>query len=233
MFVRLSAFQEPLRAWLDDGVKSGYWRKNVLNFSLGMLNEGLHDVAITRDIDWGVRVPIEGWENKRIYVWFEAVIGYLSAAIEWAELQGSPDAWRNFWQNPAAKSYYFIGKDNIWFHALIWPAYLMGHGDLNLPFDVPANQFVNLGGRKSSTSRNWAVWLPDYLTRYDPDPLRYYLSASMPETSDTDFTWAEFLRRNNDELVATWGNLVNRVTTQLPRPLRWASSGARRPGRAG
>jgi len=217
MFVRLSAFQEPLRAWLDDGVKSGYWRKNVLNFSLGMLNEGLHDVAITRDIDWGVRVPIEGWENKRIYVWFEAVIGYLSAAIEWAELQGSPDAWRNFWQNPAAKSYYFIGKDNIWFHTLHWPAYLMGHGDLNLPFDVPANQYVNLGGRKSSTSQNWAVWLPDYLTRYDPDPLRYYLSASMPETSDTDFTWAEFLRRNNDELVATWGNLVNRVTTQLPR----------------
>jgi methionyl-tRNA synthetase len=217
MFLRLSAFQEPLRLWLDDGVKVNYWRKNVLNFSLGMLNEGLHDIAITRDIDWGVPVPLPGWENKRIYVWFEAVIGYLSAAVEWAQRQGTPDAWKDWWQNPEAKTYYFVGKDNIWFHAIIWPALLMGYGDLNLPYDVPANQFVNLGGRKSSTSQNWAVWLPDYLARYDPDPLRYYLSAAMPETSDTDFTWGEFLRRNNDELVATWGNLVNRVLTQFPR----------------
>jgi methionyl-tRNA synthetase len=217
MFLKLSAFQEPLRAWLDDGVKATFWRKHVLNFSLGMLNEGLHDIAITRDIDWGIPVPVEGWENRRIYVWFEAVIGYLSAAKEWAQRQGTPEAWRDFWENPEARSYYFIGKDNIWFHAVIWPSLLMGVGGLNLPYDVPANQFVNLGGKKASTSQNWAVWLPDYLSRYDPDPLRYYLSASMPETSDTDFTWGEFLRRNNDELVATWGNLVNRVLTQLPR----------------
>jgi len=217
MFLRLSALQDRLRAWLDDGVKETYWRKNVLNFSLGMLNEGLHDNAITRDLDWGVRVPLEGWEQKRIYVWFEAVIGYLSAAKEWAQIQGSPDAWKAWWEDPTAKTYYFIGKDNIWFHATIWPAMLMGHGGLNLPYDVPANQYINIAGRKSSTSQNWAVWVPDYLTRYDPDPLRYYLSAAMPETSDTDFTWAEFLRRNNDELVATWGNLVNRVLTQFPR----------------
>ncbi|MHB8574469.1 MAG: methionine--tRNA ligase [Dehalococcoidia bacterium] len=216
-FLKLSAFQDRLRAWLDDGVKATYWRKNVLNFSLGMLNEGLHDNAITRDIDWGIPIPVAGWESKRIYVWFEAVIGYLSAAKEWAQLQGTPDAWQDFWQNPETKGYLFIGKDNIWFHAIIWPAMLMGYGDLDLPYDIPANQYVNLGGRKSSTSQNWAVWLPDYLTRYDPDPLRYYLSAAMPETSDTDFTWGEFLRRNNDELVATWGNLVNRVLTQLPR----------------
>jgi methionyl-tRNA synthetase len=217
MFLRLSAFEERLRAWLDDGMKAEFWRKNVLNFSLGRLGEGLHDLAITRDLQWGVPVPLEGWEGKRVYVWFEAVIGYLSASREWAGLQGTPHAWRDFWQEPSARSYYFIGKDNIWFHTVIWPALLMGNGALNLPYDVPANQYVNTGGRKSSTSQNWAVWLPDYLTRYDPDPLRYYLSAAMPETSDTDFTWSEFLRRNNDELVATWGNLANRVLTQLPR----------------
>jgi len=217
MFLRLSAFQQQLQDWLGTSDKAARWRKNVLNFSLGMLREGLHDIAITRDINWGIPVPLEGWEEKRIYVWFEAVIGYLSAAIEWAELRGEPDAWRAFWQDPAAKAFYFVGKDNIWFHAIIWPALLMGRGDLDLPYDVPANQYINLGGRKSSTSQNWAIWLPDYLTRYEPDPLRYYLSAAMPETADTDFTWSDFLRRNNDELVATWGNLVNRVLTQLPR----------------
>jgi methionyl-tRNA synthetase len=145
------------------------------------------------------------------------VIGYLSAAIEWAERQGAPDAWKDFWEDPNARGYYFIGKDNILFHTVVWPAMLLGNGGLNLPYDVPANQYINIKGRKSSTSQNWAVWVPDYLSRYDPDPLRYYLAASMPETSDTDFTWGEFLRRNNDELVAAWGNLVNRVLTQLPR----------------
>src|SRR5581483_9863703 len=119
--------------------------------------------------------------------------------------------------DPAAKTYYFIGKDNIWFHATIWPAMLLGNGGLNLPYDVPANQYINLKGRKSSTSQNWAVWVPEYLERFDPDPLRYYLAATMPENSDTDFTWSEYLRRNNDELVAAWGNLVNRVLTQFPR----------------
>jgi methionyl-tRNA synthetase len=160
-----------------------------------------------------VPIPVPGYEKKRIYVWFENVIGYLSAAKEWAQHSGDPEAWRDFWQDPACKSYYFIGKDNIWFHTLSWPAQLMGYGELNLPYDVPANQYLMVRGSKASTSRNLAIWLPDYLSRYDPDPLRYYLSASMPETSDTDFTWADFVRRNNDELLAAWGNLANRVLT--------------------
>jgi methionyl-tRNA synthetase len=209
-FLRLTAFNEPLKAWLAD---KGHWRKSVLNWTLGILTEGLQDRAITRDIDWGVSIPLEGYQAKRIYVWFEAVIGYLSAAKEWAQNGGDAEAWREFWQDEAAKAYYFIGKDNIPFHTLIWPAMLMGYGGLNLPYDVPANQYLTVRGAKASTSRNLAVWLPDYLSRYDPDPLRYHLSVTMPETSDSDFTWADFVRRNNDELVATWGNLVHRVLT--------------------
>jgi methionyl-tRNA synthetase len=166
---------------------------------------------VSRDLTWGVPIPLPGWESKRIYVWFEACMGYLSAAAEWAARQGSPEAWRDFWQDEACRGYYFIGKDNLTFHTIRWPATLLGAGDLVLPFDVPANQFVTLEGQQMSTSRNWAVWMPDYLDRYDPDPLRYYLSVNMPETSDTDFTWRDYVRRNNDELVATWGNLVNRV----------------------
>ncbi len=214
-FLRLSAFNERLKDWVS---QQGHWRKAVLNWTLGILNEGLQDRAITRDIDWGVPVPISGWEKKRIYVWFEAVIGYLSAAKEWAQLRGRPAAWRDFWQDPGTKSYYFIGKDNIPFHTLIWPAQLMGYRDatgenLNLPYDVPANQYQTLRGGKASTSRRMAIWVPEFLSAYDPDPLRYYLAATMPETSDSDFTWGDFFRRNNDELVATWGNLVNRVLT--------------------
>jgi methionyl-tRNA synthetase len=176
------------------------------------LEGGLKDRAITRDIGWGVTVPQPGFENKRIYVWFEAVIGYFSASKEWAKAQGDADAWQPFWSGDA-KSYYFIGKDNIPFHTLIWPAMLMGYGGLILPYDVPANEFLTIEGKRLSTSRNWAVWVPDYLQRYDPDPLRYLLSVNMPETGDTDFSWREFLRRNNDELVATYGNLAHRVLT--------------------
>jgi len=209
-FLRLSAFTERLKEWVRG---QSHWRRPVLSWTLGLLNEGLQDRAITRDIDWGVPIPLAGFEGKRIYVWFEAVIGYLSASKEWAQLQGDPEAWRAFWQDPEARSYYFIGKDNIPFHTIIWPAMLMAYGGLNLPYDVPANQYLTMLGSKASTSRGWAVWLPDYLARYDPDPLRYYLSANMPETADTDFTWADFVRRNNDELVATWGNLVHRVLT--------------------
>jgi methionyl-tRNA synthetase len=161
-------------------------------------------------------VPVSGFEDKRIYVWFEAVIGYLSASKEWAKSTGDAEKWRSFWQGDT-KSYYFIGKDNIVFHTLIWPAMLMGYGDLNLPYDVPANEFLTIEGKKLSTSRNWAVWLPDYLARYDPDALRYLLSINMPETSDSDFSWREFFRRNNDELVATYGNLVHRVLTFVYR----------------
>ena len=168
----------------------------------------------TRDLSWGVPVPLEGYDDKRIYVWFEAVIGYLSAAVEWARNNGDPNRWEDFWKDPATRSYYFIGKDNIPFHSIIWPAILMGYDQgLNLPYDVPANEFLSLEGRKFSTSQNWALWVPDYLERYDPDPLRYLLSVNMPESADSDFSWGEFVRRNNEELVATYGNLVNRVLT--------------------
>jgi methionyl-tRNA synthetase len=184
----------------------------VLNFTLRLLEEGLKDRAITRDIEWGVTVPQQGFENKRIYVWFEAVIGYLSASQEWAQLRGDEGGWEPFWQQEV-KSYYFIGKDNIPFHTIIWPAMLLGYGGLALPYNVPANEFLTLEGRQFSTSRNWAVWLPDYLEHYDPDPLRYLLSINMPETGDADFSWRELVRHNNDELVATYGNLVHRVLT--------------------
>jgi len=176
------------------------------------LSEGLKDRAITRDLNWGVTVPQPGFEHKRIYVWIEAVIGYLSASKEWAKMQGDDDGWKAFWQEDA-KSFYFIGKDNIFFHTLIWPAMLMGYSGLNLPYDVPANEFLTIEGRKISTSRGWAIWLPDYLERYEPDPLRYSLAANMPETGDSDFSWHEFLRRNNNELVATYGNLAHRALT--------------------
>jgi methionyl-tRNA synthetase len=156
---------------------------------------------------------LDDYDDKRIYVWFEAVIGYLSASVQWAADQGRPDAWKEWWHNPDAKPFYFIGKDNIPFHTMIWPAMLLGYEGLNLPFDVPANEFLSLEGRQFSTSQRWALWLPDYLERYDPDPLRFYLSMSMPETGDTDFSWGEFVRRNNSELVGTFGNLVQRVLT--------------------
>jgi methionyl-tRNA synthetase len=208
-FLSLSAFQDELKEWINE---QSHWRHNVLATTWKFLNEGLKDRAITRDLDWGVTVPQPGFEQKRIYVWFEAVIGYLSASKEWAKLHGDDTAWQLFWQDEA-KSFYFIGKDNIFFHTLIWPAMLMGYGGLNLPYDVPANEFLTIEGGRFSTSRNWAVWLPDYLERYDPDPLRYALAANMPETGDSNFSWHEFLRRNNDELVATYGNLVHRILT--------------------
>ena len=214
-FLQLTAFEQPLTDWLAEGKE--HWRAHVLNFTRGMLREGLQDRAITRDIAWGVPVPIEGWEDKRIYVWFEAVIGYLSATVEWAKTRGEPEAWRDFWQSPEARIYNFIGKDNVPFHTVIWPAILLGAGGYSLPYDVPANQYITMSGSKASTSKRWAVWVNDYLTRYDPDPLRYALAAQMPETSDSDFSWGEFLRRNNDELVATWGNLVNRVLSLVNR----------------
>ena len=178
------------------------WKPNVLNFTRKFLDSGLKDRAITRDIQWGIDVPIQGFENKRIYVWFEAVIGYLSASKEWSSNRGESDRWREWWDNPDAKSYYFIGKDNIPFHSIIWPAILMGFSDLNLPYDIPANEFLTMQGDQLSTSRNWAVWVPDFLERYEADPLRYYLSINMPETSDSDFTWDDFVRRNNDVLFS-------------------------------
>lgn len=206
-FLQLSAFQDKLKEW---AVTQSHWRKNVAGTTWKFLNEGLKDRAITRDINWGVTVPQVGFEQKRIYVWFEAVIGYLSATKEWAKLHHEEQAWKPFWQGDA-KSFYFVGKDNIFFHTIVWPVMLMGYGGLNLPYDVPANEFLTIEGRRLSTSRNWAVWLPDYLERYDADPLRYILSVNMPETGDSDFSWREFVRRANNELVATYGNLVHRV----------------------
>ena len=207
-FMRLSAFRDRLYEWVKQQV---HWRPNVLNFTLRYLEEGLKDRPITRDIQWGIPVPVAGYGDKRIYVWFEAVIGYLSASKEASQLRGTPELWKEFWQDSEARSYYFIGKDNIPFHTLIWPAALMGYGDHNLPYDVPANEYLTMEARHLSTSRNWAVWLPDYLERYEPDSLRYFLSVNMPETGDTDFSWQKFVQRNNDELVATYGNLVHRV----------------------
>ncbi len=212
-FLRLSAFEDQLLEWIRN---QDHLRPNVKNFTVSYIEGGLRDRAITRDLAWGIPVPVEGYEDKRIYVWFEAVIGYLSATKEWARQGGSPDRWKDFWQKES-RSYYFMGKDNIPFHTVIWPAMLLGYGGLNLPYNVPANEYVNLEDQKLSTSRNWAIWMPDYLDRYDPDPLRYVLSAIMPETNDSDFSWTEYVRRNNDELVATYGNLVHRTLSMAGR----------------
>jgi methionyl-tRNA synthetase len=222
-FLDLPAFTEVLGSWLQS--KSGQWRPNVLKFSLNLLGD-LQPRAITRDLDWGVPVPLDGWRDrgdKRIYVWFDAVIGYLSASIEWARRSGDPDAWRAYWQGDDAESYYFMGKDNIVFHSEIWPAMLLGYngkgarngtpgslGALDLPSEVVASEFLTMEGRKFSSSRSVVIYVRDFLARYDVDALRYYVAVAGPENQDTDFTWNEFVRRNNDELVATWGNLVNR-----------------------
>jgi methionyl-tRNA synthetase len=233
LFLDLPAFAEQLEQWLSaqDG-----WRSNVKNFSLSLVRE-VKPRAMTRDIDWGVPVPVDGYpeDTKRIYVWFDAVIGYLSASVEWAVKQGTPDAWRDWWQEPSSGHFYFMGKDNIVFHSVIWPAMLMGYGsggelgagrgDLHLPTNVVASEYLTMEGKKASTSRNVAIWVSDFLSRYDPDPLRYYLTAAGPETQDTDFTWEEFVRRNNDELLANWGNLVNRTLVSAYRNFGEVPSG--------
>ncbi|HEY2315195.1 MAG TPA: methionine--tRNA ligase [Streptosporangiaceae bacterium] len=229
-FLDLPAFADVLGTWLQS--KSGQWRPNVLKFSLNLLAD-LQPRAITRDLDWGVPIPLDGWRDineKRIYVWFDAVIGYLSASIEWARRSGDPDAWRAWWQSPDAESYYFMGKDNIVFHAEIWPAMLLGYngkgakggqpgqlGQLNLPSEVVSSEFLTMEGRKFSSSRSVVIYVRDFLARYDVDALRYYVAVAGPETQDTDFTWSEFVRRNNDELVANWGNLVNRSVSFAAR----------------
>jgi methionyl-tRNA synthetase len=190
----------------------------VQNSSIGWVEEGLHDRAITRDLEWGVTLPNEDLgPGKRIYVWFEAFIGYMSASVEWAQQQRAPDAWKAWWTDPAAETYYFVGKDNIFYHTIFWPAVLMGYGGLNLPTDVPANQYVTFKGEKASKSEGVGDTVLSYLERYQPDMIRYGLAANFPESSDTDLTEAELIRRNNDELVATWGNLVNRVLAMTHR----------------
>ncbi len=210
-FLRLDAFADRLAEWLSS--RQG-WRRHVKHWAMGMINEGLPERAITRDLSWGVPLPASAdrlGEGKRIYVWFDAVIGYLSAAKEWAQRRGTPDEWKCWWENPEAESYYFIGKDNIPFHAVIWPAMLMGYGGLNLPTDVPANQYVTFRQEKASTSRGVGRSIGWYADRIQPDALRYALGSALPEQNDTDFSDTELIRRVNDELVATWGNLVHRV----------------------
>lgn len=224
-FLDLPKLEKPILKWLEG--KTEHWRPNVVAFTVNWIREGLRPRSYTRDIEWGVPIPIEGYENsgKRIYVWFDAVKGYLSASMEWARLKGDPDAWKEWWLQeegePApSKSYYFLGKDNISFHTIIWPSMLIGYGGLMLPYDVPANEYLTgETGEKASASRGGGgvPWLPDYLDRYEPDPIRYFMTINAPETRDTVFTWPEFYRRNNDELVATYGNLVHRVLTFTAR----------------
>ncbi|HET9860187.1 MAG TPA: methionine--tRNA ligase [Nocardioidaceae bacterium] len=229
-FLDLPALAGALGEWLDERAASGTWRPNVIRFSQNIL-EDIRPRAMTRDIDWGIPVPLEGWRDnptKRLYVWFDAVIGYLSASIEWARRRGEPDRWREWWNDPDALSYYFMGKDNITFHSQIWPAELLaydGRGDrggepgaygrLNLPTEVVSSEFLTMEGRKFSSSKAVVIFVRDVLERYQPDALRYFISAAGPENQDSDFTWAEFVRRTNDELVAGWGNLVNRTTNMI------------------
>jgi methionyl-tRNA synthetase len=222
-YLDLGKLQPNVETYLE--TRESFWRPNVVRQSLGQIRtDGLRGRPITRDLDWGVPVPLDDWQGKCLYVWFEAVIGYLSATIEWSALHGQPDAWRTWWKDPSSRVFHFIGKDNIPFHAIIWPAELIGCGvefdrlmgesdpkPFILPYDIPANEFMNLEGEKISGSRNWAVYGRDFLTRYDPDTLRYYLTVNMPESKDTDWDWMDFYHRNNDELVANWGNLANRV----------------------
>ena len=229
-FLDLPALADALSAWLDEREQSGTWRPNVIKFSQNFL-EDIRPRAMTRDIDWGIPVP--GWEDqptKRLYVWFDAVIGYLSASIEWARRTGDPEAWRQWWNDPEALSYYFMGKDNIVFHSQIWPAELLAYngqgakggtpgdlGVLNLPTEVVSSEFLTMEGKKFSSSHGIVIYVRDFLSRYQADALRYFISAAGPETSDSDFTWAEFVRRTNGELVAGWGNLVNRTASMIAK----------------
>ncbi|MFC7486327.1 methionine--tRNA ligase [Knoellia sp. CPCC 206453] len=235
-FLDLPALADALREWLEGREASGTWRPNVIKFSLNILEE-IRPRAMTRDIDWGIPVPLEGWEDqstKRLYVWFDAVIGYLSASVEWARRQGNPERWREWWVEgtvPEAQySYYFMGKDNITFHSQIWPAELLayaGRGDkggepgtfgvLGLPTEVVSSEYLTMEGKQFSSSRGHVIYIRDVLERYGPDPIRYFICAAGPENQDSNFTWAEFVQRNNSELVAGWGNLVNRTGAMIAK----------------
>ncbi len=214
-FFALSQFQEPLRKWLDSKPD---WKPNVKRFCEGWFKAGLRDRSVTRDIDWGIPVPLDEAAGKVLYVWlFDAPIGYISSTKEWSERIGKPDRWRDYWLDRKTKLVHFIGKDNIVFHAMVWPAMLMAHGDWVLPADVPANEFLNIEGQKLSTSRNWAVWLPEYLAELPADALRYALAVNLPENRDVDFTWRDYHARNNNELADVLGNFTNRVAVFLQK----------------
>lgn len=231
-FLDLPALAEALAEWLDGREATGLWRPNVIRFSQNILKE-IRRRSMTRDIDWGIAVPLEGWSDnptKKFYVWFDAVIGYLSASIEWARRLGDPDRWRDWWNDPDALSYYFMGKDNITFHSQIWPAELLAYsgkgskggtprqyGELNLPTEVVSSEFLTMEGKKFSSSKRVVIYVRDLLSRYQPDAFRYFVAAAGPENQDSDFTWSEFVRRTNDELVAGWGNLVNRTANMIAK----------------
>ena len=208
LFFKLSAFRDLLLEWLSEGKE--HWRPSVINFTRNWLEEGLIDRAITRDLEWGIDIPRKGYETKRMYVWFEAVMGYYSASLHWAKNQGKPDLWKEWWENDSAEHYYFMAKDNIPFHTIIWPAMLSGCG-LHLPHDVPANEYLLLDSTQFSKSRKHAVWIPDYLDRYDSELLRFYLASIMPEQKDANFTWEDYVTRINNELIGNYGNLMHRV----------------------
>ena len=208
LFFKLSEFRDTLLEWLSSGKE--HWRPSVINFTRNWLKEGLIDRPITRDLEWGIDIQREGYEKKRMYVWFEAVMGYYSASLHWAKNQGKPDLWKDWWENDEAEHYYFMAKDNIPFHTIIWPAMLSGCG-LHLPHDVPANEYLLLDSTQFSKSRRHAIWIPDYLERYDPELLRYYLASIMPEQKDANFTWEDYVTRINNELIGNYGNLMHRV----------------------
>lgn len=214
-YLPLGDFQKRLEEWISTKT---HWKENVKQYVQSWFREGLQDRAVTRDLHWGVKVPIEGVQGKVIYVWFDALLGYISSTKEWAQKIGQPEKWREYWQNPETRLIHFIGKDNIVFHCIVFPAMLMAWNDgrddkFILPDNVPANEFLNLEGKKLSTSRNYAVWLNEYLEKFEPDPLRYALASILPETKDTDFSWREFQARNNNELADILGNFVNRTLT--------------------
>jgi methionyl-tRNA synthetase len=222
-FFRLDAFQDRLQTWLADKTQ---WKSNVKEFTRGWLDEGLKPRAITRDLQWGVPVPLKEAQDKVLYVWFDAPIGYISSTIEWSQKRGQPDLWKAYWLDEETRLIHFIGKDNIVFHALVWPATLMAYDEYILPAEIPANEFLNMEGKQLSTSRNWAVWLPDYLQEFSPDPLRYCLAINAPENRDSDFTWTDFQSKNNGDLADVLGNFINRTLTfvtkyfdsQIPQP---------------
>lgn len=211
-FLKLTAFENKLLEWTKS---SNGWRKNAKNFTLKFLEGGLLDRAITRDTEWGVPIPLEGFEKKTIYVWFEAVSGYLTASKEYSKSINDPDYWEKFWKREGAIHYYVHGKDNIPFHTAIWPAILMGLGDLKLPDRIVSSEYLTFEGGKFSKSRNWGVWLPEFLAGYDPDTLRYYLGINGPENSDGDFSWEEYQTKTNTELIGKFGNFINRTLNFL------------------
>ena len=213
-YFKLSAFQKKLTDWIGE---KRDWKDTVLTFVRGWLREGLEDRPITRDMTWGVPVPLEGVQGKVLYVWFDAPIGYISSTMEWAEKKGEPDLWKEYWLSKDTRLIHFIGKDNVVFHALIWPAMLMAYGDYILPADIPANQFLTLEGEKLSTSKNYAIWLPEYLKEFPADSLRYALTRNAPELRDADFAWRDFQAWHNNELADILGNFVNRTLTFIKK----------------